>query len=679
MVAALKRAGGKAGSGDGEAESGKSGRAGGADFGNRDVEETGRLVDELEARVAELEMQNEELRQTEKRYRSLYLNNRESEEQLAGIVTSAMDAIVSVDARQRIVLFNPAAEKMFGLTAAEAIGQPLGRLIPERFREAHKRHLGTFSETGVTARRMGALGEVSGLRADGEEFPIEASISQIAVGGRLLFTVILRDITERRRILDQLYELNRTLEGRVAEQTREVRLLAEALSHLSEGVMITDERGAEMGRRIVFVNEAMCRITGYSREELLGGSPEMLEGPRTDREVAEMIRSELGAGRACEFELLNYRKDGSPYHAEVFITPWHEGDGRRTNSVTIHRDITERKSAEDALTGLGRIVEDALNEIYVFDADSLRFLLVNRGGRSNLGYGAEELGELTPLDLKLPFTRRRFAALLDPLRKGRRDKVAFQTKHRRKDGSLYDVEAHVQMTEFLGRPCFLAFVLDITHRRELEQEVINAAEAERQRIAYDLHDELGSHLTGIRFRLEALCEAVGDGAGGVECATIARHVRQAIAKTRSIAHGLQVVGSHPEDLMSALKSLREEAQSATGLRCRFRCPAPVVLDDPIMANHLFRVAQEAVNNAVKHSGALHVTISLRAVKGEIELVVTDDGKGFDRAGRHGGGLGLHIMDYRANAMGGSLSIEQREKSGTRVMCTVPAGGSEGLG
>ncbi len=124
---------------------------------------------------------------------------RQSNSRLDGIISSAMDAVISVDTQHRIVLFNPAAEVMFGVPASAALGQELGRFIPARFRDAHTRHIEGFAETGVSSRQMGALGTISAVRASGEEFPVEASISQVDVHGDKLFTVILRDITERQR------------------------------------------------------------------------------------------------------------------------------------------------------------------------------------------------------------------------------------------------------------------------------------------------------------------------------------------------------------------------------------------------------------------------------------------------------------------------------------------------
>ena len=142
---------------------------------------------------------------------------------LAGIVGSAMDAIISADEQQNIVLFNAAAEAMFICPATEALGTPLDRFIPARYRNAHHGHLRNFGETGQTTRAMGTTHmNLSGLRTSGEEFPIDASISQVDVGGHKIFTAVIRDITQRKRAEEELLRLQGNLERRVHERTADL-------------------------------------------------------------------------------------------------------------------------------------------------------------------------------------------------------------------------------------------------------------------------------------------------------------------------------------------------------------------------------------------------------------------------------------------------------------------------
>ena len=141
---------------------------------------------------------------------------------LEGIIESAMDAIITVDHEQRVVVFNDAAERMFGCSSADAMGQPLDKFIPARFREAHRQHIKGFGQSGVTSRRMGQLGTVMGLRADGDEFPIEAAISHVTVQGNKFFTAILRDVSERTRLAEQL---------RRTERVAELGTLASGMAH----------------------------------------------------------------------------------------------------------------------------------------------------------------------------------------------------------------------------------------------------------------------------------------------------------------------------------------------------------------------------------------------------------------------------------------------------------------
>ena len=136
-----------------------------------------------------------------------------------------MDAIITIDESNNIVLFNPAAERMFGVPGDQALSQPISRFIPQRFRRGHEEHIRRFRETGVTTRDMGALGAISGLREGGEEFPIEASISQVEIDGKRLATVILRDITERKANEDARLLLAREVDHRARNALAVVQAL----------------------------------------------------------------------------------------------------------------------------------------------------------------------------------------------------------------------------------------------------------------------------------------------------------------------------------------------------------------------------------------------------------------------------------------------------------------------
>jgi PAS domain S-box-containing protein len=147
---------------------------------------------------------------------------RRSEARFAGIVSIAADAIISINEQQRITLFNDGAEHVFGYARAEIIGQPLDVLLPDRFARSHGGHIDRFKTSTVSARRMGERGEIYGRRKTGEEFPAEASISNIEIGGQSTFTVVLRDISERKRAEKQLARSNAELEVRVLERTHEL-------------------------------------------------------------------------------------------------------------------------------------------------------------------------------------------------------------------------------------------------------------------------------------------------------------------------------------------------------------------------------------------------------------------------------------------------------------------------
>ena len=218
------------------------------------------------------------------------------------------------------------------------------------------------------------------------------------------------------------------------------------------------------------------------------------------------------------------------------------------------------------------------------------------------------------------------------------------------------------------------FVRDITRRKRLEREVLAISEREREGFSRELHDSLGQQLSGISYLTNVLRERLRE-AGSPEvpgAERISMLLKQAIEQTRAVARGLAPVRAEPEGLSEALKDLAMQTSQIFGLKCRFRPQGVVLLGDNEAANHLHRIAQEAVHNAFKHGQAKLVTIRLARDRTHLRLRIVDDGKGIGTLSPHRGGLGLRIMQYRAGLLQGVLSVLRRRGGGTEVSCVAPA-------
>jgi PAS domain S-box-containing protein len=219
----------------------------------------------------------------------------------------------------------------------------------------------------------------------------------------------------------------------------------------------------------------------------------------------------------------------------------------------------------------------------------------------------------------------------------------------------------------------IATGIDITERKHLEKAILDISAREQRRIGQDLHDGLGQHLTGIAFMAKVheakLTEKKRSEAD--DATKIVRLVNEAIHKTRELARGLLPVVSDVQGLMSALQLWAAEVEDIFGVPCRFQCEAPVLIHDDAMATHLYHIAQEAVNNAIKHGDPRKILIQLTAEQGRGKLTIKDDGKGIAEGLAATQGMGLHIMNYRAGIIGGALEVRPDTTQGTVVTCTFP--------
>ena len=223
-----------------------------------------------------------------------------------------------------------------------------------------------------------------------------------------------------------------------------------------------------------------------------------------------------------------------------------------------------------------------------------------------------------------------------------------------------------------GTEGVIAIGQDITERKRLERELLQISELEQRRIGQDLHDGICQELAGIEIMSQVLVEKLGAKARAhaANAAEIARLVRAAISHTRDLARGLSPVVVESEGLMSALEELAAGTEKIFRVKCAFRCPAPVPVHDNAVATHLYRIAQEAVSNALKHGKASAIEIGLVQTPDRIHLRVTDNGCGLPVESPRRGGMGLRIMQYRAGMIGGSLAVRKDAGGGATVVCTA---------
>jgi PAS domain S-box-containing protein len=271
-----------------------------------------------------------------------------SEARLEAIVDSAMDGIITVDAAQHVVLFNRAAEQMFGVKREDAIGSPLDRFVPHRFRQGHRAHVEQFGQTGVTSRRMGDTTTLWALRADGSEFPIEASISQAGEPGSRYFTVILRDITRRkeyedtmRRQQQELRELSaRVLEAREDEKARIARELHDELGQLLTALKMDlawlrerlPAEASELAARADGMGELLDRTVSSSR--------------RLAADLRPLMLDDLGLADAAQWLIEEFGK-----HSGVRL------------EVSVPEDADFSRLGKGAATAVYRAIQESLTNI----------------------------------------------------------------------------------------------------------------------------------------------------------------------------------------------------------------------------------------------------------------------------------------------------------------------------
>jgi PAS domain S-box-containing protein len=452
-----------------------------------------------------------------------------------------------------------------------------------------------------------------------------------------------------------------------APRDSEERLRA-ILETAVEGIITIDERGV-----IESLNPSAEKIFGYTAAEAIGQNVKLLMPEPFRHEHDGYLKNYHQTGHAKIIgigrEVMGRRKDGALFPMDLSVSELKLAKRRMFTGFV--RDITERKNAEKALLHYAAMVESSDDAIIGKTLDGY-VTSWNRGAEMVFGYSRKEMTG-KHISVLIPDDRKdEEPGIMKKIKRGE-SVNHYETVRRRKDGWLIDISVTVSPIRDAHENIIGASKVarDITERRRLEKEIIEISNREQQRIGQDLHDGLCQELTGIELMCQVLEQklATKSKPESKQVGEITQHIRDAISHTRKLAHGLSPVELATNGFMSALYELAMHIQKLFRIECRIECPKPVLIRNNLFATHLYRIVQEAINNAVKHGKAKNIFISLKPAGDRFALTVADDGIGFSNETKKSGGMGLHIMKYRAGVLDAALEVRSNiDGLGTSVIC-----------
>ena len=328
-----------------------------------------------------------------------------------------------------------------------------------------------------------------------------------------------------------------------------------------------------------------------------------------------------------------------------------------------------RRAAKASAAQVRAIVDAAVDAIITIDRRGL-IATFNKAAERMFGYRAREvIGKNVKILMPEPYRGEHDGYMANYQRTGERKIIGIgrEVAAQRKDGTIFPMELAVSEVRLGDELTFTGIIRDITERKRLEKEILEATEREQRRIGQDLHDGLCQQLTGIAFLMQALQQGLHDEPKSADARRITGLLKEAVHQARTLSHGLYPVSPHSDGLMLALRELAGSIESIFKISCTFACERPVLFADNSAATHVYRIAQEAVQNAIRHGKATAIAIELiPRGKGGWRLVIRDNGTGLPAKNLQPG-MGLRTMTHRAQVIGAAFSLEPLpEKQGSRM-------------
>ena len=443
-------------------------------------------------------------------------------------------------------------------------------------------------------------------------------------------------------------------------------------------------------------NKAAECLFGYRSHEVVG-KPITILIPEDRIAEEALILGRLRRGERIEhYQTIRVRKDGCSVPVSISVSPIRDERGKIVGASKIARDISERQRSQTALIEgeqrIRAIVDAAVDAIITIDDKGI-IESANPATEQLFGYARSEMiGRNVNMLMPEPYHSGHNDYLRRYLHTGQARIIGIgrDVTAQRKDGTAFPIHLSISEVQLESRKLFTGIIRDLTSQRKLEQRIVEAGVEEQRRIGQDLHDGLCQDLIGIAFQADFVARQLQGKslpeADGVN--RVAASIREAATQARRLSHGLNPVDVRGGGLLVALDGLARRISDASQVACNFQADTAVQLDDDAKATHVYRIAQEAINNAIKHGKPKRIDVRLETRDGRLVLTVADNGVGLPSNGGgnetrsrrlsaspaavpSGSGIGLQTMQYRAQMIGGVFDIRPRRGRGTLVTCSIP--------
>lgn len=450
--------------------------------------------------------------------------------------------------------------------------------------------------------------------------------------------------------------------------------LGDVLENLECIVLVLD-----LECRIVRFNRYFETLSGYALDEVRGGSwLELFVSPDEESRVSALWERTLAGGETPGAENEVRMRDGTKRRVHWSNRAVEDDDGV-VGVLAIGHDVTDLSRANEQMqetaARMQAIVKTAGEGIITIEEDGT-IRTFNRAAEKMFGWTADEVvGKNVRALMPEPYRSEHDQYLRHHVETGEKRIIGIGrgVAGQRKDGTIFPMHLAVSEVDPLDSRVFTGIVRDLSAEKELERHLDRVSAEERQRLAQNLHDELGGTMTAISI-LGSLLQRRLQESGSPEAeraALLVEQIREAQEQVRGVARGLLPVSTDPAGLMAALRGIARRTNEVAGLECSLECDAELEVHDRTVANHLYRLVNEAVENVVRHAHATRAQIRVVVEDGKALFLVEDDGRGLpEQAGPGRAGMGLRTMKYRAGLLGASFAVRSPPAGGTVVCCAV---------